>query len=405
LTERLYYADAYQTRFEATVTEGLSWQGRPAVVLSCSAFYPTSGGQPHDTGLLHGVPVVDVVEREADGSVLHILEKPLPNDGPGSLVIGEVDWPRRFDHMQQHTGQHVLSQVAKRLLDAATVGFHLGEKSSTIDLNRGPLDDERLDQLEAEANRIVFENRPVVVQSVSQEALAELPLRKPPQVSGPVRLVVVEDFDWSPCGGTHVRATGEVGLIKIVRAERRGEETRVEFLCGQRALQDYGVKNRLLLRLASHLSVGYWELAEAVERLGEEARTQRKAAQEAQDQLLSYEAQLMASQAEPLDECSLVSRVWQDRELEEVKHLALKMAKDHGCVALLGLAGVKGHLVFAAPSDSAYDLRPVLRRACAVIGGGGGGRPYLAQGGGPTGELASVQEAIDVAVEMMRSEN
>lgn len=405
MTERLYYADAYQTRFEAMVVEWLSWHGQPVVVLSRSAFYPTGGGQPHDIGWLQGVPVVDVVEREADKAVLHVLEKPLPGDLPEGVVIGEVDWPRRFDHMQQHTGQHILSQAAERLLDAATVGFHLSEKASTIDLNRVPLDDELLDQLEVEANRIVFENRPLAIRSVSRKALTDLPLRKPPQVSGPIRLVVVEDFDWSPCGGTHVRATGEVGLIKIVRAERRGGETRIEFLCGGRALTDYCTKNRLLLQLANRLSVGYWELAETVDRLEEEIRTQRKGAQVAQDQILNYEAQLMASQAEPLDEFSLVSRVLQDQKLEEVKRLALKMAQDHGCVALLGLAGEKGHLVFSAPSDSAYDLRPVLRQACAVIGGGGGGRPHLAQGGGSIGELASVQEAIDVAVRMIRNES
>ncbi|UCC62264.1 MAG: alanyl-tRNA editing protein, partial [Anaerolineae bacterium] len=352
------------------------------------------GGQPHDTGWLGGVPVLDVVEREADKAVIHVLEEALPGQ---KEVSGEVDWLRRFDHMQQHTGQHVLSQAAERLLEAETVGFHLGETASTIDLNRAPLSAEQLDRLETETNQIVFEDRPVVARFVSRETLASLPLRKPPQVSGPIRIVEIQGFDWSPCGGTHVRATGEVGSIKIVRAERRGDETRVEFLCGGRALADYRTKNRLLLRLASHLSVGYWELGEAVERLEGEAREQRKAAQAAQEQLLDLEADSIASQGEPLDGFSLVSRVFQDRGLDEVKRLALRLAEQHHCVALLGLAGDKGHLVFAAPQDSAYDLRSILRQACAVIGGGGGGRPHLAQGGGPVGELARVQQALEVA--------
>jgi len=405
LTERLYYADPYLRRFEAAVTERLSWRGQPAVVLSRSAFYPTGGGQPHDTGWLQGVPVLDVVEREADKAVVHLLEAALPGapaEAGGEVVIGEVDWPRRFDHMQQHTGQHILSQVAERLLDATTVGFHLGETASTVDLDRAFLNDEQLDQLEEEANRIVFENRPVVARFVSRDELAGLPLRKPPEVSGPIRIVEIQDFDWSPCGGTHVQAAGEVGLIKVVRAERRGSETRVEFLCGGRALADYRVKNRLLLSLASRLSVGYWELDEAIERREEEAQRQRKAAQVAQDQLLAAEARSIAAQAEPLGEFALVSRVLQDRELEDVKRLAVRMAEQHGCVALLGLAGDKGHLVFAAPPDSAYDLRPLLRQACAVIGGGGGGRPHLAQGGGPSGELASLQKALDVASRVIR---
>lgn len=415
MTERLYYADPYLCQFEATVTETLSWHGQPAVVLSCSAFYPIGGGQPHDTGWLQGVPVLDVVEREADKAVVHVLEKALPDPGPGQdvprrgildgIVAGKVDWSRRFDHMQQHTGQHILSQAAEQLLDAATVGFHLGKEASTVDLDRAPLSAKQLDQLEAEANRIIFENRPVVARFVSQAELANLPLRKLPRVSGPVHIVEITNFDWSPCGGTHVRATGEVGLIKIVRAERRGDETRVEFLCGSRALADYGIKNRLLLHLAGHLSVGYWELGEAVERLEKEARTQRKAARMAQEQFLDLEARLMVAQAEqhtiPGGEFLLISRTLQDRELADCKHLALKMANEHGCVALLGLTGNKGHLVFAAPPDSAYDMRPILRQACAVIGGGGGGRPHLAQGGGSAGDVVSIQQALDVAVQMV----
>lgn len=419
MTERLYYADPYLCRFEAAITESLSWHGQPAVVLSRSAFYPTGGGQPHDTGRLQGVTVLDVVQREADKAVIHILEQAMPNDAcpePGrrvcpessrrvlnGVVAGEVDWPRRFDHMQQHTGQHILSQAAERLLDAVTVGFHLGERTSTVDLSRAPLSAEQLDRLEAEASRCVFENHAVTARFVSRQELNDLPLRKPPQVSGPVRIVEVQDFDWSPCGGTHVRATGEVGLIKIVRAERRGGETRLEFLCGGRALTDYRIKNRLLLHLAGHLSVGYRELDEAIERLEEEAQTQRKAAQVAQDRLLDLEADAFARQADPLGEFVLASRVLQDRKLDDVKHLALKMAEKHSCVALLGLAGEKGHLVFAAPPDSPYDLRPVLRQACAVIGGGGGGHPHLAQGGGSNGEQTHIQQALDVAVQVIRS--
>lgn len=404
MTERLYYADSYLRRFEAWVTETASWHHQSAVVLSHSAFYPTGGGQPHDTGRLQGVPVLDVVEREADKAVVHILAEALPDQVPNSLVVGELDWSRRFDHMQQHTGQHILSQSAERLLDAATVGFHLGEQVSTVDLDCVSLDTEQLDRLEEETNRLVFENRSVVARFVDREELVHLPLRKPPKVDGPIRMVEIEGFDWSPCGGTHVRATGEVGLIKILRTERRGSETRLEFVCGHRALTDYRIKNRLLLGLAGHLSVGYWELGEAVRRLEEEARTQRKAAQTAQDQLLGLEAQLLVLQAQPWGACSLVSRVFQDRKVEDVRHLARRMAEQHNCVALLGLAGEKGHLIFAAPPGSGYDLRPILRQACVAIGGGGGGHPHLAQGGGPAGELTSVQKALDVAVRMMRNQ-
>jgi alanyl-tRNA synthetase len=402
----LYYDHPYLRRFEASVIESTSWQDRPAVVLSQSAFYPTGGGQPHDTGHLGGVPVIEVAEREADKAVLHVLERPLPPEATSGSreVAGEIDWSRRFDHMQQHTGQHILSQAAERLLDAATVGFHLTESSCSVDLNRAPLDAAQIESLEAEANGIVFENRPVMARFVPREELARLPLRKLPEVDGPIRIVQVQDYDWSPCGGTHVRAAGEVGLIKIVRTERRGSETRVEFVCGGRALADYGVKNDLLLSLAARLSVGYWQLDETIARLEEEARSQRKAAGEAREQLLELRAASLAREASALDAFSLVSLALEGESLEEVKHLALKLAKEHRCVALLGLVGEKGHLLFAAPPESPYDLRPILRRACEVIEGGGGGHPHMAQGGGRTGERPRVEQALALAEQMIRNE-
>jgi len=251
-TKRLYYDDSYLRHFTAQVVESTKVKGRPAVILDRTAFYPTSGGQPHDRGLINGIPVINVIERK-DGTVVHVLEEPLP--GEVTTVEGEIDWERRFDHMQQHTGQHILSQACLQRLKAETVGFHLGADYATIDLNKAPLSEKKLEAAEALANAVVFANRPVVARFVSKEELAAMPLRKPPAVEGPIRIVTVEGFDWSPCGGTHVRATGEVGVIKIVRYERRGAETRLTFLCGERAWRDYHQKNRLLRRLATRFSV------------------------------------------------------------------------------------------------------------------------------------------------------
>jgi alanyl-tRNA synthetase len=395
---RLYYADAYLREFDARVIEQLRWDDRPAVVLERTAFYPTSGGQPHDTGSLNGVDVVDVAEREADGAVVHVLASELHDDA----VHGEINWARRFDHMQQHTGQHILSQAFATALGAETVGFHLGAEVSTVDLNRAPLSEEQIDTAESLSNEVVFSDQAVSTRFVDREELATLPLRKSPQVAGPIRIVEVAGFDWSPCGGTHCQRTGEVGVIKVVRAERRGTETRVHFLCGERALADYRRKNRLVLDLAANFSVGDWELAEAVERLSEEARANRKQVRALQEQLLDYEAAALIAGAETLAGARVVRRVYTDRTVDELRHLAQRLTTEPGVIALLGQgsAGSKAQFVFARSEDLPHDMNALLRAACQAVGGGGGGRPNFAQGGGPDG--TRVEEALNVAWQQIR---
>ncbi len=399
LAARLYYTDAYLRVFEAQVIERLTWEGRPAVVLDRTTFYPTSGGQPHDTGDLNGVSVVDVVERESDGAIVHVLEGELPRDN----VHGQINWARRFDHMQQHTGQHILSQAFIATLEADTVGFHLGADMSTIDLNRAPLSEKQLEQAETLANEVVFGNKPVHTRFVDKDTLAKLPLRKPPQVSGPVRIVEVEGFDWSPCGGTHCRSTGEVGMIKIVRVERRGAETRVYFLCGRRALADYRRKNHLVLDLAARFSVGDWELSDAVERLSEEARLARKQVRTLQEQLFEYEAASLLAEAETLAGARVIRRVYADRGIEDIRHLAQRLTAEANVIALLGCGstGNKAQFVFARSADLPHDMNALLRIACKTVGGGGGGRPNFAQGGGPDG--GRVAEALEVAWQQLSS--
>ena len=276
MTERLYYADAYLRSFEARVVDRLEVNGQPAIILDRTAFYPEGGGQPSDRGMLNRVAVVDVQTRETDDEVLHILSAPLPEE----TVTGAVDAARRFDLMQQHTGQHILSQAFIHTANAETVSFHLNpdpdEGALTIDLNKAALTSAEVDRAEDFANSIVYENRPVVARFVNDEELQSLPLRKPPKVDKAIRIVEIQGFDWSACGGTHVSRTGEVGLIKIVKAEKRGTETRIEFRCGRRALIDYRRKHQLISQAASDLTIGFWELDQAIGRLQAEAKAARK---------------------------------------------------------------------------------------------------------------------------------
>jgi len=373
--------------------------GHPAVVLDRSAFYPTGGGQPHDLGLLGGVGVVEVVEREVDGAVVHVLERA----PAGQRLEGEVDWQRRFDLMQQHTGQHILSAASLALLGATTVGFHLADGSATVDLDRAPLSVEQLAQVELLINKVVFENRPVVSRFVPDEEVAALPLRKPVHHAGPVRIVQVEGFDCSACGGTHVRATGEVGLVKVVRSERRGAETRLEFLCGYRALADYAVKNSLLAGLAQEFSVGQLDLPAAVRGLAEDLKGAQRQVSDLRDALLDAEAEGLWHGALQAGEQRVVRAHPAGRTPDDLKRLAQRLIGRPGTVALLATghtAEEKAALVFARSAEIDLDMGALLRAACQGMGGRGGGRPEFAQGGGPRGD--GVAQALDEALHTVR---
>jgi len=405
--QRLYFDHPYLTRFTAQVVERLEWEGRPAVVLDQTAFYPTGGGQPHDTGLLKPLAggdgtelaVVEVVEREADGAVIHILAAPPFEAGQ---VEGRIDWERRFDLMQQHTGQHLLSAAFVRCCAANTVSFHLTTTCATIDLDRA-LAAEELAQAEQAANRVVFENRAIAAHLVSGKEAQRLPLRKPTTRSGPLRIVEVPDFDCSACGGTHVRAAGEIGLIKIVHSERRGAETRVEFVCGRRALRDYQAKNAVLLEMARDLSVGYWELPAAVGRLDAELRDARRDLRRAEDALLESEAGAMWHAAGLVGDVRVVQAYLPEQAPDRLKMLAQRLIARPQTAVLLGAgrSGDKGHLVFARSAGVEVHVGELLGQACRLIGGRGGGRPDFAQGGGPDGAL--VPAALEAALTTLSS--
>jgi alanyl-tRNA synthetase len=398
VTERLYYADAYQRTFQARVVQRLQWEGLPAVVLDRTAFYPTGGGQPHDVGSLDGALVVDVVEREADGAVIHLLDRALD----AAQVEGRLDWKRRFDLMQQHTGQHVLSAAFVDRLGANTVGFHLADQYATVDLDCASLSADDLDGVEAWANTAVFDNRPVVARFVPDTEVPSLPLRKPLIHKGPVRVVEIPGIDCSACGGTHVQAMGEIGLIKITRSERRGAETRVEFLCGGRALADYRAKNAVVMDLAREFTVGHWELGDLVHRLADDLKEARREVRRTRDALLDAEAVALWHEAESLGSVHVVRACFSGRTPDDLKHLAQRLQSRTRTLVLLASQTeeeAKAYLAFARSADLGVHVGHLLREACQVIGGRGGGRPDFAQGGGPRGDL--VAQALDGAVQAL----
>ncbi len=388
-TERLYFADPYLTRFSARVVAREQRDQRPAVALNQSAFYPEGGGQPADTGTLGGAAVLDV--QVEDGVIWHMLDQALATD----LAQGAIDWARRFDHMQQHHGQHLLSAAFERLYGLRTVSFHLGASAATIDLAATDLAPAQAAAAEELANQIIWEDRPILARFVTAEELTQLSLRKPPTVAGPVRIVSVPDFDHSACGGTHPRATGGVGLLHLRRWERRGDVVRVEFLCGERALRDLRWKNATLGRLASALSVGVEEVEAAVLRVRENEERSRKRLEETGEQLIGYESQDLIARAEFIGSARVVRRAYAGRSLEQVRGLAKAIAAG-GCLALLGLRAEKTQLIFACAEGLGLDCGRLLRETLAPFGGRGGGQPTLAQGGLP--DAALLEQALEAAM-------
>ena len=411
MTLRQYWADAYRTHFTAQVTATASHDDRPALILDQTAFYPTAGGQPHDTGTLNGIKVVDVVELP-DRRIAHILAEAAIPFAEGDTVQGELNWPRRFDHMQQHSGQHVLSQALVVAANAETIAVHIGAEENTLDVPVH-LSPEQVAAAEQEARRIILENRPIHCYEVRFEDLHTVPLRKPPKKSadGRVRIVEVTDYDWSACGGTHVRGTAEINLIKILKAERRGKETRLTFRCGERAWRDYARLNQDVTQLAEGLSVGRYDLADAIGRLRAEAQSTRKALEMAQAQMLAHEAERLHAEAAPSAAgVRVITQAYADRDMNQLRLLAKLLIEHENVVALLGSAslvvGDKSALCFArskTPTVATYHMGNLLKDALAALGGKGGGSADFAQGGGPGAPVDRINAVITSAANGMRA--
>ncbi len=398
MNERLYYEDAYRTSFVARVTERLTLEGQPAVRLDCSAFYPTSGGQPHDTGSLNGTAVVDV-QVGAGGAVLHLLAEPLAEGT--ERVSGEIDWARRYDHMQQHSGQHLLSQVFYRELELETVSVHFGDVLNTLDLDGPPLSAQQLAAVETAVNEMVWQDRPIRAYWVSDVEREKVPLRRAPAVEGATRIVEIDKFDWSACGGTHVRRTGEIGLVSLLRVEKHRGRSRVHFVCGRRALADAAERRGLLAETAGLLDSGVQDVPELVAKLQEASKRAERELNAQQEALVEYQARELLAGAETAAGVRLVAQEMADADPALVQKIARALIAEPGVVALVGCArGGKGTVVFARSEDCSVHVGNLLRDTLREFGGGGGGRPDFAQGGGVAAQ--KLRDVLESAAEAVR---
>ncbi|MGC9393602.1 MAG: alanyl-tRNA editing protein [Anaerolineae bacterium] len=402
MTRRLYYDDATLVTFDARIVARRETERGLAVQLDKTAFYPTSGGQPHDTGSLAGIPVVDVWDEEdagGPGVIWHLLEA-VPDATVGDTVHGVINWERRFDHMQQHTGQHVLSAACVELFQGKTIGFHLGSEASTIDLDLPQLTWEAAFEIEDAANRVIWENRPVTIHTVTRDDLGNIPLRKPPQVTGDIRVIWVEGYDASACGGTHVRHTGEIGALKVTGIERYKGGVRVTFLCGGRALRDYRRVLHALRTTSSDLSVAQDEVPQAVIRLQEELQTTRRALKKTRDRLLEFEADRLWEAAPEVADIRRIGIHWTDRPFAEARAIAGRLRERPHTLLLLVVSEDDGVRLVCARSDDLphIDASAILRDVVQALGGRGGGSPSIAQGGTPAHPHEIIVETLKRAI-------
>ena len=386
MTTRIYYTEPYRKDFDATVVESREVDGRVHVLLDQTAFYPTSGGQPFDTGTIGGASVIEVMDRD-DGEVVHIVSGQLK---PGAVVHGSIDWARRFDHMQQHTGQHVLSAAFDRLFAARTESFHLGETAATIDLGK-PVTPEQIAAAEAESNRIVWEDRPVTIRFATAEEAAAMPLRKESGRTGSLRLIDIEDFDLSACGGTHVARAGGIGIIAVSKWEKFRNGTRVEFVCGGRALARFREWRSALADIQKNLSVSPQEMSDAVVRLQDEGKTLQRALRGVQERLAGYEAAGLIAKGQRSGDRLVIAEALDGWDAQSLKTMAVAAAAlDPGAAIALFTTTSPALVVIARGANSTIDAGAILRNLSAKFGGKGGGKPDLAQGGGLTAPSADL---------------
>jgi len=391
VTQRLYYTDSYLTEFTATVLERGD-EGR-RVYLDRTAFYPTSGGQPNDLGSLAGKRVLDVIDEGE--RVAHLVDGPVEAE----KVQGSIDWARRFDNMQQHTGQHLLSAVLADAFGYQTVSVHFGSDTSSLDLDVGTMSSEQVREAEVRANAVVFENRPVTF--AFEEAGAASGLRKASDRSGTLRVITIADLDRSACGGTHVRATGEIGSILIRGVERVKKQVRLEFLCGERAVRRARTDYETLSRMAELASAGIGDLPELFAKQRADLKLLDNSRRGLEEELNQYLARdLYHSTPAAASGRRLIVYKLTNQPIEKLRGLAQAVIAQPQAI-FVGTHDSPPTLLLASSADSGVDAGSILKRVLEAHGGRGGGSPRIGQGTVADGD--ALQRAVQALVSSLTS--
>jgi alanyl-tRNA synthetase len=390
MTDRLYYHDSFLYDFRAEVRE-ITTAPRPALFLDRTAFYPTSGGQIFDKGVIETdsekLNVTEVADAE-DGRVIHYLEAPPKDVKPGTKIRAQIDSTRRRDHMQQHTGQHVLSAAFVRLFNIPTVSFHMADDYCSIDLDAPSISKDQIEQAERVANEIILENRPVTIRFVTRDEAGKLGLRKlPPAERDELRLIEIHEFDLSACGGTHVNQTGQIGCVLLRKTEKVRQGWRVEFVAGQRAVVTARRDFTALTETAGLFSAHIYDVPQQARKSLDEIRSLRKLREQSQEELAEAQAAALLAESHETNGRRLLIRIFSGRDLNFLKLLAQKLTRlSPNVVALLATNSPQPALVFAQSAGQPNDMGSLMKQTISKLGGRGGGSKDMAQGGVPSAE-------------------
>jgi alanyl-tRNA synthetase len=381
MTKKLYYENAYQTTFEATVMKS----GDDYIVLSETAFYPTGGGQPHDKGTINGQEVTNV--EEIDGEIRHYLNDSIPI---GTIVEGIIDKDRRFDHMQQHAGQHILTAAFVELYGYETISFHLGTQIVTIDLNVENISPVELERVEQLANQMILEQREIKTKWITKEEVSQYPLRKDPSVEENIRLVIIPEFDYNACGGTHPRNTSEVQAISILGTERQKKKTRVEFVCGNRVRKQLHEKTTTVTKLTGLLNAPQGELETVANRLINRNKTLEKELKMLQETVFRFEAMDLLKEITSIGNQRVVQAVLIDKSLQDLQAISRFVLSNEPKVNVLLVSEINGKLQFVCQREqTTINMKNLAQSVLPVINGKGGGNEKQAQGGGEAKTITS----------------
>lgn len=366
MTTRLYLDNEYLKEFDAKVIAiSENKDSKFEVILDVTAFYPEKGGQPCDLGYIGEAKVLDVIEK--DEEVIHIVDRALQKTQYHCVI----DWNRRFENMQQHAGQHLLAAAFLRDLDGYTVSMHIGSEINTIDVEKENITDDEILKVERLANSVIYENRPINKFIVDKEGVAKLPLRKTPKVDTNIRIVEIKDFDMSPCGGTHVNYTGEIGIIKILKHEKYKKMTRIEFICGIRALNDYSLKNSQAYTISNLLSSKVEDIVVAVEKNIDDKNSLESVVKQQKQSLLDFEIKQIAFEAKKV-KCDLPIITFNDKTLDDLRYMAEKLASEYNMNAIFGIGNEKKQIVVSKVDNINIELGKLMREIPGVKGGGKG---------------------------------
>lgn len=392
-TQKLYYFDSYLTEFQANIIEILPYQDKYAIIMDKTYFYPESGGQPSDIGTINSVSISYVIEQE--NKILHIADNKLEL-GPVSC---KIDWDKRFYSMQQHSGQHILSACFYKLYQGETSSFHIGKDTVTIEIDIESFNADMAELVEEMANSMIYNNHIISTDIVDKEKLTLLPLRKQPKVTSNIRIVDIEGCDCSPCGGTHVKATGEIGIIKIKRWEKLKNSHKFEFICGIRALKDYRYKNTLVNKLGAYLSASEQDVEKAFLKFTEDYKGLQKQVSQFRNELVTYDAHSLMEQSIDIGGLKVISKILENRDFNEIKLIAQIIVSNPSKIALLATSNEGSQLIFTRSDDAEINMNNLLKSILPIINGKGGGSSKAAQGGGS----GDIQAALASAVESLKT--